>query len=166
MNTRTRLAVLTPLLVSSLSLGGVGLAASASHAAAPSASCQVKAQNNATKVTVNGSGFKPSTKVLVEGSTGKTFTATVKSSGSFGVANLPAGSYTATQSGTGEVSCGSAKAAEEKGTQDQFRKGFRDGFADLKQDCKQKPNQNLTAVDPNYEKGYTAGAAQAVKQFC
>lgn len=166
MNTRTRIAVLTPLLASSLAFGAVGLATSSAHAAVPNASCLVKIQQDAAKVTVTGSGFKPSTKVLVEGSTGKTFTASVSTSGGFGVANLPAGAYTATQGGTGEVSCGSAKAAEEKGTQDQFRKGFKDGFADLRQDCKKNSNQNLTAVDPNYEKGYTAGAAQAVKQFC
>ncbi|WP_411107722.1 hypothetical protein [Streptomyces sp. cmx-4-9] len=166
MNTRTRLAVLTPLLVSSLGLGAVGLAVSSAHAAVPDASCLVKTQHNGAKVTVNGSGFKPKTKVLVEGSTGKTFTANVTGSGSFGVANLPAGSYTATQSGTGEVSCGSAKESGQKDAQGQFRKGFKDGFADLRQDCKQKANPGLTAVDPNYEKGYTAGAAQAVKQFC
>ncbi|MFE3627539.1 hypothetical protein [Streptomyces goshikiensis] len=173
MNTRIRVALFTPLIASSLAVGTLGFAVSSAHAAqsaAPSkASCTTKASTNVNgRVTVTGSGFRPSTKVLVEGSTGKTFTAPVSPTGGFAVANLEDADYTATQGGTGEIACGSAKAAEQKDAKAQFKEGFSQGFALVKSDCKKQnqKNNNFAAVDPNFEKGFKAGSELAAQRFC
>ncbi|MFD6937165.1 hypothetical protein ACFYRL_34615 [Streptomyces goshikiensis] len=174
MNTRIRVALFTPLIASSLAVGTLGFAVSSAHAAqsaAPTkASCSTKASTNGTgRVTVSGTGFRPSTKVLLEGSTGKTFTASVTPSGGFAVANLEDADYSATQSGTGEIACGSAKAAEQKDAKAQFKEGFSQGFALVKADCKklnQQNKNNLAAVDPNFEKGFKAGSELAAQRFC
>ncbi|MFF9005310.1 hypothetical protein [Streptomyces goshikiensis] len=174
MNTRIRVALFTPLIASSLAVGTLGFAVSSAHAAqsaAPTkASCSTKASTNGTgRVTVSGTGFRPSTKVLLEGSTGKTFTASVTAGGGFAVANLEDADYSATQSGTGEIACGSAKAAEQKDAKAQFKEGFSQGFALVKADCKklnQQNKNNLAAVDPNFEKGFKAGSELAAQRFC
>lgn len=49
---------------------------------------------------------------------------------------------------------------------DQYEKGFKKGFQAVKADCGAKPPNDLRELDPDYQKGYEAGAALAAKTFC
>ncbi|RSS81853.1 hypothetical protein [Streptomyces sp. WAC06614] len=65
------------------------------------------------------------------------------------------------------VKCGTLAQAEQKQSEDQYRAGYRYGFADLRRDCqKEPPRPRATAPDPDWQKGYDAGAADAADKFC
>ncbi|MGW2933288.1 hypothetical protein ACWDA7_15785 [Streptomyces sp. NPDC001156] len=64
------------------------------------------------------------------------------------------------------LSCGTVQQAEQSQAQQQFAKGFTDGFNVAKATCKAQAPQGVTALDPNYEKGFNAGAAAAIAKFC
>ncbi|MCX4696389.1 hypothetical protein [Streptomyces sp. NBC_01408] len=103
--------------------------------------------------------------VRLEGPNGASHVFTVRTNGVFGMGNLPAGSYTVVPSGSGEKApCVDAKAAAQKNSREQFANGYRAGFTDLRKDCQKQPPQGT--VDPNFEKGFNAGAAAAEKRFC
>ncbi|MEU9378555.1 hypothetical protein AB0D94_33045 [Streptomyces sp. NPDC048255] len=162
MKRKIRTAVLAPLTVSSLLLGSVALTSNAAQAV-PSASCTVKESATAGRFDVTGKGFQPGKAVLLESRNG-TSTSTANAKGevsSTGFFTSPA--VTAVQFGTAEVTCGTVQETEQKDAQDQYRKGFRQGLADTKEDCKKEPpKQGVAPLDPNFEKGYNAGAAAAL----
>ncbi|MER6103510.1 hypothetical protein ABT115_14590 [Streptomyces sp. NPDC001832] len=67
------------------------------------------------------------------------------------------------------LTCGTIGQAEQKDAQDQFNKGFQDGFTSGKKLCGmalQQGLQGLVPLDPNYQKGFTAGSNAAIAQFC
>ncbi|WP_328621123.1 hypothetical protein [Streptomyces sp. NBC_00354] len=168
MKPRIRLAVLASVVVSSLALGSAPLlAASAQAAAVPSLTCSVKKTPNAAgKYDVTASGGQPGTTMTFLGGTATNqFSAevTVNDGGTATTSGfIPVGKVTASNQDE-KVSCGTVKEAEQQDAQAQYRAGFRKGLADTKEDCKKKPqNQNLTQLDPNFEKGYNAGAAAAL----
>ncbi|MEU3860920.1 hypothetical protein AB0F03_26700 [Streptomyces sp. NPDC028722] len=78
------------------------------------------------------------------------------------------GLVTAHQVGTSGAKCGMAGNGQHNDAKAQYRQGFKDGFADLKKDCKKNQQQFAVPqkVDPNWQKGYDAGAAAASRQFC
>ncbi|POX54844.1 hypothetical protein C3488_00060 [Streptomyces sp. Ru72] len=76
------------------------------------------------------------------------------------------GPVTLQEEGGPKLSCGSVKQAEAKQTQEQYAKGYKDGFNLAKSTCKAQAPQGVTAVDPNYEKGFNAGAAAAIAKYC
>ncbi|MEU9418921.1 hypothetical protein [Streptomyces sp. NPDC048272] len=169
MNRRMRMAVVAPVGVSLLALGSAALVAAPAQAAVPSASCSVTANTvNDERVDVKGSGFKPAVDVLVLSKSGNQQVRT-SADGTFKLVGQKAGSSFSVQQGNkGRTQCGTVKQAEQKDTQDQFRKGFRQGFDDTKELCK-KPNanKNLQALDPNFEKGFNAGVTAALNSnFC
>ncbi|MEV6729805.1 hypothetical protein [Streptomyces sp. NPDC051364] len=167
MKPRIRLAVLAPVLVSSLALGSAPLlAASAQAAAVPSLTCSVKQTPNAAgKYDVTATGAQPGTTVTFRGGTANKFSAevTVNDGGTATTSGfIPVGKVTASNQDE-KVSCGTVKEAEQQDAQAQYSKGFRKGLAETQEGCKKKPqNQNLAQLDPNYEKGYNAGAAAAL----
>ncbi|MET8630640.1 hypothetical protein ABZW30_44290 [Kitasatospora sp. NPDC004669] len=119
---------------------------------------------------VSGTGFTGGSLVAAFSDAGiQAGSANVAKDGTF---TIPVGtdSHWTVQSPEGKVDCGTAPATGTTGGQknanDQYKRGFRDGFKAIKQDCKSKPPQGLTAVDPNYQKGFDAGAALAAKTFC
>ncbi|GHB79591.1 hypothetical protein GCM10010347_57540 [Streptomyces cirratus] len=175
MNRRVRLAVLTPLAVSSLAFGSVSLLAGSAQAAVPSLTCSVKqTPTSPGHYDVNVKGAQPGVEVVVEGgSATHSFTSSgnANDNGEFNSTSgfIPAGKVTAS-SGGDKATCGTVKEAEQQDAQAQYSKGFRKGFDDTKTTCKavgeQKQN-NLTQLDPNYEKGYNAGAKAALEsKFC
>ncbi|MFI5827648.1 hypothetical protein ACIA6C_10340 [Streptomyces sp. NPDC051578] len=79
---------------------------------------------------------------------------------------IPAGKVTAS-SGDDKATCGTVKEAEQQDAQTQYSKGYQKGFDDTKAHCKMTQQNNLTQLDPNYEKGYNAGAKAALdSKFC
>ncbi|MEU6216596.1 hypothetical protein ABZ845_03605 [Streptomyces sp. NPDC047022] len=91
--------------------------------------------------------------------------------GAISFSNLGPGSYTITGDKDGTVKCGRTPGAktgtgEKKDAKKQYKKGFSDEFATIRKNCAGKLPQGLTAVDPNYEKGFNDGAALAAKTFC
>ncbi|MFI8518201.1 hypothetical protein ACIGEZ_10330 [Streptomyces sp. NPDC085481] len=154
------MAVLAPLTISSLLLGSVALTMSSAQAV-PSATCTVKESATAGKFDVTGKGWKPGKIVFFESNNTHTATRTANAAGEVSVtAFFPAGTITALQPGVPEATCGTVKETEQKDAQEQYRMGYRQGVADTKEDCKKEPpKQGVAALDPNYEKGYNAGAA-------
>ncbi|MGR6971462.1 hypothetical protein ACU639_18055 [Streptomyces cynarae] len=169
MNGRSRLAALAPLALSSLALGSLPLMAAPAQAATPKATCHVTQDaQNPDRFNVIGTGLTPGADVSIrQGTTTTFFTASADGglSGTLKVASA-GGPVTLQEKGGPTLSCGSVKQAEEQQTQDQFAKGFKDGFNLAKATCKAQAPQGVTAVDPNYEKGFNAGAAAAIAKFC
>ncbi|WP_412075598.1 hypothetical protein ACLF6K_06675 [Streptomyces xanthophaeus] len=172
MNRRIRLTVLTPLVVSSLALGSVPLLASSAQAAAPSLTCSLKQTPGATgKYDVHVTGAQPGVKVVIKGGTPQNQFISTSLADDDGVATtsgfIPVGRVTAEQEAEGEVSCGTVKQAEQQDAQAQYAAGYRKGRADTKADCKvEAPPQGVAPLDPNYERGYNAGAKSAEEEFC
>ncbi|MEV0415480.1 hypothetical protein AB0I68_33080 [Streptomyces sp. NPDC050448] len=170
MNRRIRLAVLTPLVVSSLAFGSASLLAGSAQAAAPSMSCSVKQSATAGKYDVTLTDGQPGVDVIFTGgSTRHQFTSTTTANAD-GVAStsgfIPVGAVTAEQ-GDSKITCGTVKQAEQQDAQSQYSAGFKKGLADTKATCKKAQSQNnLTQLDPNYEKGYNAGAQAALNKYC
>ncbi|MGI5448120.1 hypothetical protein ACQEVM_20635 [Streptomyces sp. CA-243310] len=169
MNRRMRMAVVAPVGVSMLALGSAALVAAPAQAAVPSATCTVTANTVASnRVDVKGNGFKPAVDVLVLSRNGNKQIRT-SADGTFKLIAQKAGSSFSVKEGNkGRTQCGTVKQAEQKDTEDQFKKGFTQGFSATKDLCK-KPNanQNLQAVDPNFEKGFNAGVTAALNsKFC
>ncbi|GGZ50630.1 hypothetical protein [Streptomyces subrutilus] len=166
MNRRIRLAVMTPLIVSSLALGSASLLSSSAHAATPSLTCSVKKSGTTGKFDVNVSGAQPGVRVTIKGGN-STASSLADDSGKASTAGfIPVGAVTAQQKNT-KVTCGTVKQAEQKDAQSQFSTGFRKGFADSKADCKKEgPPQGIAPLDANFVKGYNAGAQAAIDKFC
>jgi hypothetical protein len=170
-----RLTILAPLLLFSLALGPAAVAAQGATGQAPAlvpakARClltqdSANSKPNDPKFTLAASGFKSDTVSFSGGNGGG---GAKLSNGSFSFNNLGPGRYTVSGDKDGTVNCGSTPKpqSEQKGANNQYKKGFSDGFAAIRSSCTAKPPQSLTAVDPNYQKGFTDGAALAAKKFC
>ncbi|MFE3526941.1 hypothetical protein ACFXOD_36265 [Streptomyces sp. NPDC059161] len=160
-----RLVVVGPLAVSSLALGALALPVGPAHAATPSMTCSL---SDSTAIPggfdVLVKGAKPGVEVQVKEAHGGASGA-ADANGEFKSGFGPRGPATATQGKT-TISCGTVSQANQHDAQAQYSKGFRQGLADTKADCKKQPPQGLTAVDPNFEKGYNAGAAAGLAKFC
>ncbi|MFJ5529406.1 hypothetical protein [Streptomyces sp. NPDC093261] len=168
----SRLAMIAPLVVSSLAFGPA-VAAHAATGQAPTtvpakARCllteDAKSTSDNPTFTLVGSGFEPG---FVSFSGSKAGGGVKTTTGTFSIGGLPAGHYTASSSTNGKVNCGSTpKSKGSKDAEAQYKKGFRDGFTTIKKNCSGKMPQGIAGVDPNYEKGFKDGAALAAKQFC
>ncbi|ATZ29383.1 hypothetical protein ACFZBM_37975 [Streptomyces lavendulae] len=168
MKPRIRLAVLAPVLMSSLALGSAPLlAASAQAAAVPSLTCSVKQTPNTTgKYNVSVTGAQPGTTVTVRGGSATNqfiFATNADDDGNASTSGfIPAGKVTASNQDD-KVTCGTVKQAEQKNAQDQYNAGFQRGLFETLKTCKQQSaNQGLTQPDPNYERGYNAGVDKAL----
>ncbi|TDU77522.1 hypothetical protein [Streptomyces sp. KS 21] len=168
MNPRIRLAVLAPVVVSSLALGSAPLlAASAQAAAVPSLTCSVKQTPNATgKYDVSVTGAQPGTTVTVHGGNATNqfnFATKADDDGNASTSGfIPAGKVTASNEDD-KVSCGTVKQAEQKNAQDQYNAGFQRGLFETLKTCKENSaQQRLAQPDPNYERGYNAGVDKAL----
>lgn len=172
MKRRIRPAVLTPLVVSSLALGSVPLLTSSAQAAAPSITCIVKQTPGvAGRYDVRVTGAQPGVQVVITGGTPESQFTSTQAADDEGVVTtsgfIPVGPVTAQQKGGSPVTCGAVKEAEQQAAQAQYAAGYRRGLADTKADCQvNAPPQGLVPLDPNYEKGYNAGAQAALEQFC
>ncbi|MFI9269155.1 hypothetical protein ACIGXM_00300 [Kitasatospora sp. NPDC052896] len=169
-----RLAMLAPLVLSSLALGPAASAHPVAGQAPALASAKAKclltqdtanSKPDAPKFILAGAGFKAHSVSFAGGNGGGVTTTT---NGSFSVNDLNAGRYTAKSDKDGTVNCGRTPQATggQKNAKAQYRQGFSDGFAAIKKDCEAKPPQSLATVNPNYVKGFDDGAALATKQFC
>lgn len=175
-----RLAILAPLMVSSLALWP----AVAAHAATGQAPGLVPAKARCAlgqdtadskpgdpRFTLVASGLKSdAVSFSFRGANGGGGGSSAQpvTDGSISFNNLSPGTYSIRGDKDGTVNCGRTPGAksEQKQAKDQYKKGFSDGFAAIRKNCESKPPQGLTAVDPNYEKGFNDGAALAAKQFC
>ncbi|MFI6147217.1 hypothetical protein [Streptomyces sp. NPDC051109] len=179
MNRTRRIALLAPLLASSVALGPAAAASGAATgtAAAPEAGqCSlVKSggkSDGTARYTLTGSGFNGSKKVTVTSEGGQSRTVGVSNSGHFQAKHLPYGQYSAAAGQGGTVKCVSpekpaGETDKSKTPEEQYAAGRKAGFDQTKASCETKPKApGLTAVDPNYEKGYTDGSAEALKAFC
>ncbi|MFF1559892.1 hypothetical protein [Streptomyces sp. NPDC058279] len=171
MNRRMRLAVLTPVVVSTLAFGSASLLGGSAQAAAPSLACSVKQSATAGKFDVTLTGGQPGVQVTFTGGTSNNrFTSTSLANDS-GVAStsgfIPVGAVTAEQGGS-KITCGTVKEAEQQDARAQYSAGFKKGFDETKANCKAAaPPQGLTQIDPNFEKGFNAGAKAALEsKFC
>ncbi|WP_405978831.1 hypothetical protein [Streptomyces sp. NBC_00158] len=164
-----RIAVLTPLAVSPLVLGPTVMA-HAAPAAPTAGTCEVikgygKPPN---EWAVQGKGFTEDV-VSVKGDNGYSNPDYKPTKGSVAIGSVPAGHYT-----VGGVTCTGGTDPVKTGTDTgtdadakaQYDKGFQKGFQAIRAQCGAKPPQNLAQVDPNWQKGYDAGAALAAKTFC
>ncbi|MGW5664305.1 hypothetical protein ACWEWG_30210 [Streptomyces sp. NPDC003758] len=169
MNTRSRLAALAPLALSSLALGSLPLTAAPAQAATPKATCHVTQDaQKPDRFNVIGTGLTPGADVSISQGGATAFLRASADGGLSGTLTVSqkGGPVSMQEEGGPKLSCGSVKQAEEQQTQDQFAKGFKDGFNLAKATCKAQAPQGVTAVDPNYEKGFNAGAAAAIAKFC
>ncbi|MFD9355496.1 hypothetical protein [Streptomyces sp. NPDC060031] len=169
MNKLVRIAVLAPLAASPLVLGPTVLAHPA--AAAPAAgTCKVlqgydPPPNN---WAINGTGFAGADSVPVAGDNGYAGSTKVTAD-SVRVSGLAPGHYT-----VAGIACtgGSDPVKKDPGTDAgadakvQYDKGFQKGFQAVRASCSADPPKTLGEVDPNWQKGYDAGAALAAKTFC
>ncbi|MFE2478639.1 hypothetical protein [Streptomyces sp. NPDC059389] len=182
MSRTRRITLLATLLASSVALApaAAALGTTTGTAAAPTGGqCTLqksggKSDHNA-RYTLTGSGFNGTGKVTVTSDTGQSRTVGVSKSGNFRAKNLPYGQYSATPGQGGAVKCTSpAKPGEKPGETDktktpeeQYAAGRKAGFDSTKASCETKPKApGLAAVDPNFEKGYNDGSAEALKAFC
>ncbi|MFI6150687.1 hypothetical protein [Streptomyces sp. NPDC051109] len=169
MNRCIGLAVVAPVMVSSLALGSVAFLPGAAQAAVPTASCSVKqSAQKPDEFDIEGQGFRPGEPVNVQTKTGFGVIFIAKADGtvSTGAAKDQA-PFTMKQGNGPKISCGTVNEDGQKDAQVQYRTGYRQGVADTKADCKKEPpKQGVAPLDPNYEKGYNAGSAAALAQFC
>ncbi|MEE1671586.1 hypothetical protein RCR19_39885 [Streptomyces sp. WAC07094] len=166
MNGRFRL--LAPLALSSLALGSVPLMAGSAQAVAPAATCHVTQSANSPSFNVIGQGLTPGAKVRIRQANltvGMVAGADGRLAGTLRVGST-GGAVTMQEEGGPRLTCGTVKQAEEKQTRDQYAKGYQDGFKLAKATCKAQAPQGVTAVDPNYERGFNAGAAAAIAKYC
>ncbi|MFF4100091.1 hypothetical protein [Streptomyces sp. NPDC001903] len=182
MNRTRRITLLATLLASSVALAPAAAAlTTAGTAAAPTGGqCALQKSggksDSSARYTLTGSGFSGAGKVTVTSDTGQSRTVGVSKSGNFRAKNLPYGQYSATPGQGAAVKCTSpAKPGEKpagetdksKTPEEQYAAGRKAGFDQTKASCETKPKApGLTAVDPNYEKGYNDGSAEALKAFC
>ncbi|MEU0398994.1 hypothetical protein ABZ318_01900 [Streptomyces sp. NPDC006197] len=98
--------------------------------AVPSATCSVKQSTTVGKFDVEGKGFRPGVTVFFESNNTHTATGKADAKGEISFLGFfPAGTITAPQPGTPEVTCGTVKQAEQKDAQEQYRMGYRQGAA-------------------------------------
>ncbi|MFD8979397.1 hypothetical protein [Streptomyces sp. NPDC059564] len=166
MNRLMRLAVLTPLVASSLAFGSAALLAGSAQAAAPSMTCTLTDSATLDGVAVLVTGAKPGVRVDIVavgvGSSSGPANAAGQATGGF---SPKGGKVTATQDGA-TVACTTAEA-DQQDARAQYSAGFQKGLADTRTACKmQPPPQGAAPLDPNYEKGYAAGAQAALDKFC
>ncbi|MEU6893997.1 hypothetical protein ABZ934_19760 [Streptomyces sp. NPDC046557] len=171
MNRRIRLAVMAPLAVSALTFGSVSLLAGSAQAAAPSLSCSVKQSATAGKYDVTLTGGQPGVEVTFTGGTSNHRFISSTQANDSGVAStggfIPVGAVTAEQGGK-KITCGTVKEAEQQDARAQYSAGFKKGFDETKANCKAAaPPQGFNQLDPNFEKGFNAGAKAALEsKFC
>ncbi|MED7821183.1 hypothetical protein [Streptomyces chiangmaiensis] len=160
---------MAPLALSSLALGSLPLMAGSAQAVTPKATCHVTQDaQKPERFNVVGTGLTPGADVTVAQGGHKTFftaTAEGKLSSNLTIAST-GGTVTMQEEGGPMLTCGTVKQAEEKQTQDQYAKGYEDGFKLAKATCKAQAPQGITTLDPNYEKGFNAGAAAAIAKYC
>ncbi|MER6777393.1 MULTISPECIES: hypothetical protein [unclassified Streptomyces] len=183
MNHTRRITLMATLLASSVALApaAAALGSTAGTAAAPTGGqCSLQKSggksDSSARFTLTGSGFNGSKKVTVTSEDGQSRTVGVSKSGNFQAKHLPYGQYSATPGQGSAVKCTSpAKPAGDTGTdtgkaktpEEQYAAGRKAGFDSTKASCETKPKApGLTAVDPNFEKGYNDGSAEALKAFC
>ncbi|MFI1149792.1 hypothetical protein [Streptomyces sp. NPDC020817] len=183
MNHTRRITLMATLLASSVALApaAAALGTTAGTAAAPTGGqCSLHKSggksDSSARFTLTGSGFNGSKKVTVTSEDGQSRTVGVSKSGNFQAKHLPYGQYSATPGQGSAVKCTSpAKPAGDTGTdtgkaktpEEQYAAGRKAGFDSTKASCETKPKApGLAAVDPNFEKGYNDGSAEALKAFC
>ncbi|MEW2412556.1 hypothetical protein AB0953_02325 [Streptomyces sp. NPDC046866] len=179
MNRTRRITLLATLLASSMALApaAAALGTTAGTAAAPAdGQCALQKSGgqsaSSARYTLTGSGFNGAGKVTITSDTGQSMTVGVSKSGNFRAKNLPYGQYSATPGQGAAVKCTSpAKPAGEtdktKTPEEQYAAGRKAGFDATKASCETPPKApGLAAVDPNFEKGYNDGSAEALKTFC
>ncbi|MER5871566.1 hypothetical protein [Streptomyces sp. NPDC002044] len=183
MNSRTRLAVLSPFLVSCVALGPVAVAQA--PAAVPAGSCTVKPSDDGVTVTVTGVDFIGTGGAGLRGDDGGFIGIGnldgVAPPGFFVRTGLPPGEYLVQQQKGPVVKCkavGSDKATNSKSVREARQQGFSAGVKAGKQaaqeDCDSKPKPHkkpgLTAqdaaVEAAFEQGFLAGAQSAFAKFC
>ncbi|MER6024971.1 hypothetical protein [Streptomyces sp. NPDC001851] len=158
-----RLAVLVPLVVSSLTAGAVELAASPAAAASPT--CGVSRADGPASLAVVGEGFEPDKAVFIESAHGAQGTERTDVGGNFSATITHArGTITARQVGGPEVRCGTAEQGARQNAQEQYAAGYKAGYAAMKSDCDVRGLQRVT-VNENFRRGFSDGAAAAAK-FC
>lgn len=156
-----------PLVVSSLALGPAAFLTGSARAAVPALTCSVKQSSTAGRYDVHVTGAQPGVRVIVKGGTSAhrfTSTSTADDNGETTSSGfIPVGPVTAREKGGSAVACGTVKQAEQKDAQAQYSAGFQRGLAETKASCTKKPPvQGLAPLDPNYERGYNAGAQAAL----
>lgn len=161
---RVRLAVLVPLVVSSLTAGAVELAASPAAAASPT--CAVSRADGRANLKVIGEDFEPSKAVFIESAHGAQGTVRTDAGGNFSATITQArGTITAQQVGGPAVRCGTAEQGARQSAQEQYAAGYKAGYAAMKSDCDVQQLQSVT-VNENFRQGFRDGAAAAEKKFC
>ncbi|WP_412079107.1 hypothetical protein ACLF6K_37940 [Streptomyces xanthophaeus] len=184
MNSRTRLAALCPLLLSSLALGPVAVAQAPSTVMV--GSCTVKPSDDGKTVTVTGTDLIGIGGAGLRGSSGN-FEGlgnldAVNPPGSFTLSGLPPGEYLIEPTKGPLVRCtavASEKVTNSKAVRDARNQGFIDGVkaggAAAKESCDNKAEPKpkkpgLTAqdqaVEDAYGQGFIAGAESAFTKFC
>ncbi|MET7284488.1 hypothetical protein [Streptomyces sp. NPDC005573] len=162
---RVRLAVLAPLVVSTLAAGAVGLAVSPAAAAA-SPSCGVSRADGRAGLKVVGEDFESDKAVFIESAHGAQGTVRTDGDGSFSATiNHARGTITARQVGGPEVRCGTAEQGGRKSAQEQYAAGYKAGYAAMRRDCDVQRLKGVT-VNKNFREGFRDGAAAAEKKFC
>lgn len=161
---RVRLAILTPLAVSSLALGAVTFSAGTAGAASPS--CGLSKTGTADVVQVTGKDFRPNKQVALESGAGNEGTVRSDANGGWSLqVGKAEGTITAQQIGGPEVRCGTVEETEQNDARAQFKQGYKEGFADMKADCRKNQRQGV-AADPNWQEGYDKGSAAAERRYC
>jgi hypothetical protein len=161
---RVRLVVLVPLVVSSLTAGAVGLAASSAATASPT--CGVSRADGRANLEVIGEDFAPDKAVFIESAHGAQGTVRTDADGNFSATITHArGTITAQQVGGPEVRCGTAEQGGRQSAQEQYAAGYKAGYAAMKSDCDVQRLQGVT-VNRNFREGFRDGAAAAEKKFC
>lgn len=161
---RVRLAVLVPLVVSSLTAGAVELAASPAAAASPT--CGVSRADGRANLKVIGRDFESNKAVFIESAQGAQGTVRTDAGGNFSATITHArGTVTARQVGGPEVGCGTAERGGRQSAQEQYAAGYKAGYAAMKRACDVRRLQGVT-VNENFREGFRDGAAAAEKKFC
>ncbi|MGW3728076.1 hypothetical protein [Streptomyces sp. F001] len=183
MNSQRYLALLTPLLISSVAFAPAVAAPAptattpASVTRAPSAACTVT-DVDPTRIGVgaSGEGFTPGDTVKLTETGGKfSIEFAVEADGTWTIGGLPVvGDYRAiTPAETVECTTVDGTKPEKPGQSEQeraraeFRQGQKDGFALGRELCEAAaPKKGVAALDPNYERGFESGKKSAIDQFC
>ncbi|MFG3015454.1 hypothetical protein ACGFZB_34455 [Streptomyces cinerochromogenes] len=166
---RVRLAVLTPLAVSALTVPASAVAvtaAAAPSAAAAAPTCGVSRGDGMMRLEVVGEDFRPDKAVFIESAHGAEGTVRTDADGVFSATiSHAAGTVTARQVGGPEVRCGTAEQGARMNAQEQYAAGYKAGYAAMKNDCDVRDLKRVP-VNDNFRNGFEDGAAAAGKKFC
>ncbi|MFE6848260.1 hypothetical protein [Streptomyces sp. NPDC057686] len=175
MNRRLCLALLTPPLAASLTLGtaagahGMSERAPETATVVPTAVCAVVRNTDAAGAatfSLMGEGFKEGQKVSFIGPSNAGSGLTVDADGAFVVPITKEGQYhISVDDGESTVKC--AKAKSQQSQKDEERaKGYADGYSMTKANCKAKQPQGIAPRTDTYNKAWNDGAAAAARDFC